>query len=41
MQIKGNQVETVHNGTVAPTKWAHVSHLKPLLWADDVIEYLP
>ena len=29
--IKGNQVELAHNGTVTPTKWAHISHLKPLL----------
>ena len=25
------QVEFARNGTVAPTKWAHISHLKPLL----------
>ena len=41
IQIKGKQVELAHNGTVAPTKWAHVSHLKPLLWADEIIEHLP
>ena len=35
--IKGNQVEIACNGTVTPTKWAHISHLKPLLWADEVI----
>ena len=39
--IKGNQVELVQNGTVTPTKWAHVSHLKPLLRADEIIEQLP
>ena len=31
IRIKGNQVEFAHNGTVTPTKWAHISHLKPLL----------
>ena len=31
IRIKGNQIELAHNGTVAPTKWAHISHLKPLL----------
>ena len=41
LQIKGNQVEIAHNGTVTPTKWAHVSHLKPLLQADEIIEHLP
>ena len=39
--IKGNQVELTRNGTVAPTKWAHISHLKPLLRADEIIEHLP
>ena len=29
--IKGNQVEIARNGTVTPTKWAHISHVKPLL----------
>ena len=24
-----------------PTKWAHISHLKPLLRADEIIEHLP
>ena len=41
IQIKGNQVELACNGTVTPTKWAHVSHLKPLLQADEIIEHLP
>ena len=41
VRIKGNQVELARNGTVTPTKWAHISHLKPLLRADDVIEHLP
>ena len=39
--IKGNQVEIACNGTVTPTKWAHVTHLKPLLHADEIIEHLP
>ena len=39
--IKGNQVELARNGTVTPTKWAHISHLKPLLRADEIIEHLP
>ena len=34
IRIKGNQVELARNGTVAPTKWAHISHLKPLLRAE-------
>ena len=24
-----------------PTKWAHISHLKPLLRVDEIIEHLP
>ena len=39
--IKGNQAELARNGTVAPTKWAHISHLKPLLRADEIIDHLP
>ena len=31
IQIKGNQAEFTCNGMVTPTKWAHISHLKPLL----------
>ena len=41
IRIKGNQVELAHNGTVTPTKWAHISHLKPLLQADEITEHLP
>ena len=41
IRIKGNQVEIARNGTVTPTKWAHISHLKPLLRADEIIEQLP
>ena len=41
IKVKGNQVEIAHNGTVIPTKWAHVTHLKPLLRADEIIEHLP
>ena len=41
LRIKRNQVELAQNGTVAPTKWAHVSHLKPLLRVDEIIEQLP
>ena len=41
VRIKGNQVEIACNGTVTPTKWAHVTHLKPLLRADEIIEHLP
>ena len=41
VRIKGNQVEIARNGTVTPTKWAHVTHLKPLLCADEIIEHLP
>ena len=41
IRIKGNQVELARNGTVTPTKWAHISHVKPLLRADEIIEQLP
>ena len=41
IKVKGNQVEIARNGTVTPTKWAHVTHLKPLLHADEIIEHLP
>ena len=41
IRVKGNQVELAQNGTVAPTKWALVSYLKPLLRADEIIEQLP
>ena len=34
-------MELAQNGTVAPTKWAHISHLKPLLRADEISEHLP
>ena len=40
IQIKGNQVEIACNGMVIPTKWAHISHLKPLLRADEIIKHL-
>ena len=41
ISVKGNQVELAHNGMVMPTKWAHISHLKPLLRVDEIIEHLP
>ena len=41
IKVKGNHVEIARNGTVTPTKWAHVTHLKPLLHADEIIEHLP
>ena len=41
IKVKGNQVEIARNGTVTPTKWAHVTHLKPLLCADEITEHLP
>ena len=41
IQLKGNKAEIARTGTVTPTKWAHVTHLKPLLRADEVIEHLP
>ena len=34
-------MDLARNGTVTPTKWAHISHLKPLLRADEIIEHLP
>ena len=39
--IKGNQVELAREGTVLPTKWYHVSHVKPLLKANEAISPLP
>ena len=39
--IKGNQVELAREGTVLPTKWYHVSHVKPLLQANEAIGRLP
>ena len=39
--IKGNQVELAKEGMVLPTKWYHVSHLKPLLQANETINRLP
>ena len=41
IQVKGNQVEIARSGTMTPSKWAHITHLKPLLWADEIIEHLP
>ena len=34
-------MELARNGTVTPTKWVHISHVKPLLRADEIIEQLP
>ena len=39
--VKGNQVELAREGTVLPTKWYHVSHVKPLLQATEAISLLP
>ena len=39
--VKGNQVELAREGTVLPTKWYHVSHVKPLLQANEAINQLP
>ena len=39
--IRGNQVELAREGTVLPTKWYHVSHVKPLLQANEAINRLP
>ena len=41
IQVKGNQVEIARSGTVTPTRWAHITHLKPLLCADEIIDDLP
>ena len=41
IQVKGNQVKIARSETVTPTKWAHITHLKPLLCADEIIEHLP
>ena len=34
-------MELARNGTVTPTKWVHISQVKPLLRADEIIEQLP
>ena len=39
--IKGNQVELAREGMVLPTKWYHLSHVKPLLQANEAISQLP
>ena len=41
VSVKGNQVELAREGTVLPTKWYHVSHVKPLLQANEAINRLP
>ena len=41
ISVKGNQVELAKEGTVQPTKWFHVSHIKPLLKATEVEKLLP
>ena len=41
ISIKGNQVELAREGTVQPTKWFHVSHIKPLLKTTEVEKLLP
>ena len=41
VSVKGNQVELAKEGTVLPTKWYHVSHVKPLLQANEAINWLP
>ena len=41
VSVKGNQVELAREGTVLPTKWYHVSHVKPLLQANEAINQLP
>ena len=39
--VKGNQVELAREGTVLPMKWYHVSHVKPLIQANEAIKRLP
>ena len=39
--VKGNQVELAREGMVLLTKWYHVSHVKPLLQANEAINWLP
>ena len=41
VSIKGNQVELAREGTVQPMKWYHVSHVKLLLKASEVVKHLP
>ena len=41
ISVKGNQVELAKEGTVQPTKWYHISHVKPLLQATEVEKLLP
>ena len=39
--VKENQVELAKEGMVLPTKWYHVSHVKPLLQAHETKNRLP
>ena len=39
--VKGNQVELAREGMVLPTKWYHVSHVKPLLQVNETMNRLP
>ena len=39
--MKGNQVEVAKEGSVTPTKWFHLSHVKLLLKSDQIIDTLP
>ena len=39
--LQKTRERNARSGTLAPTKWAHVMHLKPLLRADEVIDHLP
>ena len=41
VSVKGNQVELAKEGTVHPTKWYHVSHVKPLIKASEVAKLIP
>ena len=41
ISVKGNQVELAKEGMVQPTKWYHVSHVKPLLQSTEVGKRLP
>ena len=41
ISTKGNQVEVAKEGSVAPTKWFHVSHVKLLFKSDQIIDTLP
>ena len=41
ISVKGNQVELAKEGTILPTKWYHVSHVKPLMKSTEIEKLVP